>query len=85
MRIDSCQADCAVPWLSDVLIMLTAALHMCQQLKDKVSLLYSFTCVTTFEGKGSTSICLTVSIAVICFIINFFVVLLRKVVNVLNY
>lgn len=37
MRIDSCQADCAVPWLSDVLFMLTAALHMCQQLKDKVS------------------------------------------------
>lgn len=36
MRIDSCQADCAVPWLSDVLFMLTAALHMCQQLKDKV-------------------------------------------------
>lgn len=37
MRIDSCQADCAVPWLSDVLFMLTAALHMCQQLKDKVT------------------------------------------------
>lgn len=37
MRIDSCQADCAVPWLSDVLFMLTAALHMCQQLKDKVN------------------------------------------------
>ncbi|XP_030032713.1 protein rogdi isoform X1 [Manduca sexta] len=36
MRIDSCQADCAVPWLSDVLFMLTAALHMCQQLKDKL-------------------------------------------------
>ncbi|GBP24488.1 Protein rogdi [Eumeta japonica] len=35
MRIDSCQADCAVPWLSDVLWMLTAASHMCQQLKDK--------------------------------------------------
>ncbi|KOB65402.1 Uncharacterized protein OBRU01_22775 [Operophtera brumata] len=50
MRIDSCQADCAVPWLSDVLqadcavpwlsdvlFMLTAALHMCQQLKDKTA------------------------------------------------
>ncbi|XP_050666624.1 protein rogdi isoform X1 [Leptidea sinapis] len=36
MRIDSCQADCAVPWLSDVLFMMTAALHMCQQLKDKL-------------------------------------------------
>lgn len=43
MRIDSCQADCAVPWLSDVLFMLTAALHMCQQLKDKVrNILYMF-------------------------------------------
>lgn len=42
MRVDSCQADCAVPWLSEVLWMLTSALQMCQQLKDKVIYITSY-------------------------------------------
>lgn len=31
------QAEVSVPWFSDVIVMFTAALQQCQQLKDKVS------------------------------------------------
>lgn len=37
MKFDSCQAECSVPWLNEVLILFTVALQLCQQLKDKVS------------------------------------------------
>ena len=37
MRFDTCQAEASVNWLNEVLIMLTAGLQLCQQLKDKVS------------------------------------------------
>lgn len=45
MKFDSCQAECSVPWLNEVLVLLTVALQLCQQLKDKVGLiiLASFT------------------------------------------
>lgn len=38
MKFDSCQAECSVPWLNEVLVFLTVALQLCQQLKDKVIL-----------------------------------------------
>uniref|UniRef100_A0A182PK11 Protein rogdi n=1 Tax=Anopheles epiroticus TaxID=199890 RepID=A0A182PK11_9DIPT len=36
MKFDSCQAECSVPWLNEVLVLFTVALQLCQQLKDKV-------------------------------------------------
>ncbi|XP_044731762.1 protein rogdi [Chrysoperla carnea] len=36
MKFDSCQAECAVPWLNEVLVLFTVALQLCQQLKDKI-------------------------------------------------
>lgn len=36
MKFESCQAECSVPWLNDVLVLFTVALQLCQQLKDKV-------------------------------------------------
>lgn len=36
MKYDSCQAECSIPWLNEVLIVLTIALQLCQQLIDKV-------------------------------------------------
>ena len=30
------QVDCSIPWLSDCLFLFSAALQLCQQLKDKV-------------------------------------------------
>lgn len=36
MKFDSHQAECTVPWLNDVLVLLTIALQLCQQLHDKV-------------------------------------------------
>lgn len=36
MKIDSCQAECSVPWLNEVLVLFTVGLQLCQQLKDKV-------------------------------------------------
>ena len=32
------QAECVIPWVNDVLLLLTVALQSTQQLKDKVSL-----------------------------------------------
>jgi hypothetical protein len=36
IKFDSFQAECNVPWLSDVLIHYDDALQLCQQLKDKI-------------------------------------------------
>lgn len=36
MKFDSFQAECSVPWVNEVLVFLTVALQLCQQLKDKV-------------------------------------------------
>jgi len=36
MKFESCQAECSVPWLNDVLVLFTVALQLCQQLTDKV-------------------------------------------------
>lgn len=41
MKFDSCQAECSVPWLNEVLVLFTVALQLCQQLKDKVSINYN--------------------------------------------
>lgn len=43
MKFDSCQAECSVPWLNEVLILFTVALQLCQQLKDKVMRTYTRT------------------------------------------
>lgn len=37
MKFESCQAECSVPWLNEVLVLLTIALQICQQLKDKIA------------------------------------------------
>ncbi|XP_037927209.1 protein rogdi isoform X2 [Teleopsis dalmanni] len=37
MKFDSCQAETSVQWLNEVLLMFTAGLKLCQQLKDKIS------------------------------------------------
>jgi protein rogdi len=37
MEFNSCQAECSVPWLNEVLVLFTVGLQLCQQLKDKVS------------------------------------------------
>lgn len=37
MKFDSCQAECSVPWLNEVLVLFTVALQLCQQLRDKIS------------------------------------------------
>uniref|UniRef100_A0A1B0CKA7 Protein rogdi n=2 Tax=Lutzomyia longipalpis TaxID=7200 RepID=A0A1B0CKA7_LUTLO len=39
MKFDSYQGECSVPWLNDVLVLFTVSLQLCQQLKDKISLL----------------------------------------------
>lgn len=36
MKFESVQAECAVPWLSPVLVCFTTALHLAHQLRDKV-------------------------------------------------
>lgn len=38
MKFESTQAECSVPWLNEVLVLFTVSLTLCQQLKDKVSL-----------------------------------------------
>lgn len=37
LKFDTSQAECSVPWLNEVLVLLTVGLQTCQQLKDKVS------------------------------------------------
>lgn len=39
MKFDSHQAECSVPWLNEALVLLTVALQLCQQLKDKVNII----------------------------------------------
>lgn len=41
MKFDSCHAEFSVPWLNEVLVLFTVGLQLCQQLKDKVSLVCS--------------------------------------------
>lgn len=36
MKFESCQTECSVQWLNDVLVLFTVSLQLCQQLKDKV-------------------------------------------------
>lgn len=36
MEYEASQAECSVPWLSEVLVLFTVGLQLCQQLKDKV-------------------------------------------------
>lgn len=38
MKFEKKKAECSVPWLNEVLVLLTVALQLCQQLKDKVRL-----------------------------------------------
>lgn len=35
-KFDIYQAETSVPWLSEVLVLLTVALQFCQQMKDKI-------------------------------------------------
>lgn len=51
MKFDSCQAECSVPWLNEVLVLFTVALQLCQQLKDKVSCLDFFAVKTGLENS----------------------------------
>lgn len=37
MKFEKKKAECSVPWLNEVLVLLTVALQLCQQLKDKVT------------------------------------------------
>lgn len=39
MRFDSRQAEASVQWLNDVLLLLMNGQKLCQQLKDKVSMM----------------------------------------------
>ncbi|XP_071443747.1 protein rogdi [Hetaerina americana] len=36
MKFDTFQSECSLPWLSEVLVLFTVGLQMCQQLKDKI-------------------------------------------------
>ncbi|XP_026289762.1 protein rogdi [Frankliniella occidentalis] len=36
LKFDTFQAECSVPWISEVLVLFTVALQLCQQLKDKI-------------------------------------------------
>ncbi|GLV34399.1 rogdi [Carabus blaptoides fortunei] len=36
MEYEASQAECSVPWLSEVLVLFTVGLQLCQQLKDKI-------------------------------------------------
>ncbi|XP_047118878.1 protein rogdi [Schistocerca piceifrons] len=36
MKFDTHQAECSIPWLNEALVLLTVALQLCQQLKDKI-------------------------------------------------
>jgi len=38
LKFDTSQAECSVPWLNEVLVLLTVGLQTCQQLKDKVNI-----------------------------------------------
>jgi hypothetical protein len=42
MKFDSHQAEASIPWLNEVLVLFTVALQLCQQLKDKVREINSF-------------------------------------------
>lgn len=44
IKFDTFQAECSVPWISEVLVLFTVALQLCQQLKDKVR----FICFSLF-------------------------------------
>lgn len=48
MKFDSCQAECSVPWLNEVLVLFTVALQLCQQLKDKVCIIQAI-CFIIYE------------------------------------
>ncbi|KAK8769103.1 hypothetical protein V5799_014432, partial [Amblyomma americanum] len=41
-KFDAIQAEASVPWLSEVLVLFTIALQLCQQLKDKVGVFYQY-------------------------------------------
>ncbi|KAH7958372.1 hypothetical protein HPB49_001056 [Dermacentor silvarum] len=41
-KFDVFQAETSVPWLSEVLVLFTIALQLCQQLKDKVAVFYQY-------------------------------------------
>lgn len=41
MKFESTQAETSVPWLNEVLVLFTVALTLCQQLKDKVSVVWA--------------------------------------------
>ncbi|CAB3383399.1 protein rogdi [Cloeon dipterum] len=36
LKFDTSQAECSIPWLNEVLVLLTVGLQTCQQLKDKI-------------------------------------------------
>ena len=41
-RFDRYQAECVVPWVNDVLLLLTVALQTCQQLRDKMDIFQQY-------------------------------------------
>nr|XP_053641421.1 protein rogdi-like [Cherax quadricarinatus] len=57
MKFESVQADCAVPWLSPVLVCFTTALHLTHQLRDKISVFSQFKDFTPDSCSVSTVSC----------------------------
>ncbi|XP_065079804.1 protein rogdi [Ochlerotatus camptorhynchus] len=53
MKFDSCQAECSVPWLNEVLVLFTVALQLCQQLKDKISVFSQYKDFTVGSRSAS--------------------------------
>ncbi|CAO1309018.1 unnamed protein product [Diamesa hyperborea] len=56
MKFESCQAECSVPWLNDVLVLFTVALQLCQQLKDKISVFSQYKDFTVGATTTNTAL-----------------------------
>jgi len=54
MKFDSCQSECLVPWLNEVLVLFTVALQLAQQLKDKVSVFEQYSDFNLDASSSST-------------------------------
>lgn len=53
MKFDSHQAECSVPWLNEALVLLTVALQLCQQLKDKIGVFSQYKDFTVGSRSAS--------------------------------
>lgn len=56
MKYDCAQSECSVPWLNEVLVLLTVGLQLCQQIKDKICVFSQYKDFTVGVGTvGSTN------------------------------